>query len=110
MVLSHLDIKRIMKAGYYLDDFMTRTEEGWQLKNRSGRCFFLSEGGCRIYPHRPEGCRLYPLVYDESLGKAVLDELCPYRSEFEVSKDEVRRLDELLERLGKEKRRKNSEP
>ena len=27
-----------------------------------GRCPFVTEGGCRIYSHRPTPCRLYPLA------------------------------------------------
>jgi Fe-S-cluster containining protein len=26
------------------------------------RCPFVSEAGCRVYPHRPSSCRTYPLV------------------------------------------------
>jgi len=102
MPLSRLDMKRISKLDYRLENFAIKTEEGWRLKNRFGRCVFLVEGGCKIYPHRPEGCRLYPLAYDENSGKMVLDNLCPYRYEFKVEKDDIQKLKSLLERLGKE--------
>jgi len=102
MPLSRLDINRILKMGYQLEDFAIKTEEGWRLKNSSGRCFFLSEGGCKIYPYRPEGCRLYPLVYDEDLKKAALDHLCPYCYEFEVREGDIKKLKMLLERLERE--------
>jgi Fe-S-cluster containining protein len=103
MPLSNLDIDRILKLGHKSEDFTVNTEEGLQLKNRSGRCVFLSQRGCKIYHYKPEGCRLYPLIYDEDRGKAVLDDLCPYGCEFEVKEDDVRALNNLLERLKKEK-------
>ena len=102
MPLSSLDIKRISKLNYRLEDFTIKTKKGWRLKNRFGRCVFLLEGGCKIYPHRPEGCKSYPLVYDENSGKIVLDILCPYRYEFKVEKDDNQKLKSLLERLEKE--------
>ena len=102
MPLSLLDMNRISKIGYRLEDFAIRTEEGWRLKNQFGRCIFLAEGGCEIYPHRPEGCRLYPLAYDENSGKIVLDSICPYRYGFNVEKGDIQRLKSLLEGLGKE--------
>jgi Fe-S-cluster containining protein len=102
MPLSGLDIKRILKLDYWLEDFAIKTKEGWQLKNRFGRCVFLLEGGCKIYRQRPEGCKLYPLVYDENSGKMVLDNLCPYRYEFKLEKDDNQKLKSLLEGLEKE--------
>jgi len=102
MPLSRLDMERISKMGYRLEDFAIKTEEEWRLKNRFGRCVFLVEGGCKIYPHRPEGCRLYPLAHDENSGKMVLDNLCPYRCEFKAEKDDIQKLKSLLEGLGKE--------
>ncbi|KYH42822.1 MAG: putative Fe-S-cluster oxidoreductase [Candidatus Bathyarchaeota archaeon B63] len=102
MPLTQSDIRRIMKAGYSLGGFAVKTREGWRLKNRSGRCVFLSGGRCIIYPIRPEGCRLYPLVYDEASGTARLDDLCPYREEFEATDRDIGRLNDLLRRLAEE--------
>ncbi|TET58269.1 YkgJ family cysteine cluster protein [Candidatus Bathyarchaeota archaeon] len=99
MPLSNHDIKRILKLGYKLEYFAAKTDEGWRLKNDSGRCVFLIEKRCRIYPHRPEGCRLYPLIYDETLKKVVIDPLCPYGYLFKVQKNDVARLKALLEKL-----------
>ena len=104
MPLSRSDIKRILRIGYSLKDFAVKTEGGWHLKNRSGRCVFLGEKGCEIYPYRPEGCRLYPLVYDEASGTAVLDGLCPYNGEFKVSRRDIERLARLLVLLEKERK------
>jgi hypothetical protein len=100
MPLSRPDIERIQKLGYRLTDFAQKTEDEMLLKNKLGKCVFLSDCGCRIYPHRPEGCRLYPLVYDENSQKATVDYLCPYGYEFEVKEEDAKRLKALLGRLG----------
>ena len=99
MPLSNPDLKRVLKLGYRLEHFAEKTKEGWRLRNYSGRCVFLQDEGCGIYLHRPEGCRLYPLVYDETLGKAVIDIICPYGFEFEVQRDDAGRLESLIEEL-----------
>jgi Fe-S-cluster containining protein len=100
MPLSSFDIQRIVKRGYDLSDFTIKTDGGRLLKNIAGRCAFLSEDGCMIYPYRPEGCRIYPLIWDEDRGQAVRDYLCPYASEFEVKKEDITQLKNLLRRLG----------
>jgi len=99
MPLSRSDILRLVNLGHLLKDFATKKDKAWRLKNQSGRCVFLTEGGCSIYTNRPEGCQQYPLVYHETRRKAVIDYLCPYGSEFKVTKDDVRTLMLLLERL-----------
>lgn len=99
MPLSNLDLKRILKLGYRLECFAEKTQGRWHLKNNSGRCYFLREEGCTIYSHRPEGCQLYPLVYDETLKKAMIDSFCPYGYLFEVGRNDVERLKTLLEKL-----------
>jgi Fe-S-cluster containining protein len=104
MPLSPSDIKRIMKLGYRLTDFTLKSGDGWRLKNISGRCVFLSEGGCTIYPYRPEGCQLYPLIYDEELRHAVIDHLCPSGCEFTVRNEDLKKLKNLLRRLEKKRR------
>jgi len=101
MPLSNLDLKRILKLGYGTEYFTVKTKEGWRLKNNSGRCAFLSEEGCEIYPYRPEGCSLYPLVYDETL-KAVIDSICPHGYEFKFQKNDVERLKNLIEKLDRQ--------
>ena len=99
MPLSNLDLNRIPKLGYELECFAVKTDGEWRLKNSSGRCVFLVEEHCGIYPHRPEGCRLYPLVYDEDLRKAVIDPLCRYGYLFKVQKNDVERLKTLVRAL-----------
>ena len=99
MPLSNLDLRRILNLGYRLEYFAVKTKEGLRLKNSSGRCVFLREEGCGIYEHRPEGCRLYPLVYDEALKKAVVDSFCPYSYEFGAQTNDVGRLERLIGRI-----------
>lgn len=83
MPLTEADIARIESLGYQRDNFsMLDDELVPQLRNDSGHCVFLVRGKCSIYEHRPEGCRLYPLVWDQDSGKVVRDDFCPYTKEF----------------------------
>lgn len=102
MLLSPLDIKRILKLGYGRDDFTIKLQDGWRLKNIAGKCVFLSEDGCKIYPYRPEGCQSYPLIYHEELRHAIIDHLCPYGTEFIIKKEDIKKLKNLLRQLEKE--------
>ena len=43
---------------------------------------FMMESSARSTENRPEGCKPYPVVYDEGLMLPLKDELCPYRDEF----------------------------
>ena len=103
MPLTSSDINRILRLGYKLEDFAVKVGGEWRLKNINGKCVFLGDEGCRIYPYRPLGCRLYPLVYDEASGTARFDELCPYADEFEMTDEDVNRLINLLSRLNMER-------
>ncbi len=84
MPLSRSDIERISRQGYRFKDFVLKRKRERFLRNSMGRCVFLGEDSCKIYSFRPEGCRLYPLVYNEHNGKAVVHDLCPYGHEFKV--------------------------
>jgi Fe-S-cluster containining protein len=99
MPLSHSDMERISKLGYNVKDFAVKSRNGWQLKNRFGRCVFLSSSGCIIYAHRPEGCKLYPLVFDEESRQNVKDDICPHRKEFRVTKHDEKKLTLFLQKL-----------
>ena len=105
MPLSRLDVERILKERCRFTDFAVKIGKEWRLKNSSGKCIFLSESACEVYSFRPEGCRLYPLVYDENSKRAVMDRECPFAHEFEFGEDEVDRLRMLLKRVKKEARR-----
>ena len=40
-----------------------------------GRCIFVGEHGCRVYPHRPKQCRTFPYTWQRP-EKEFMDE-CP---------------------------------
>jgi len=102
MPLTSEDIKRISNLGFKVEDFAIKVGKEWRLRNKFGKCYFLTENGCKIYDFRPEGCRLYPLVYDENSGKPILDKLCQHREEFKPEKSDFERLLKLIERLAAE--------
>ncbi len=83
MLLLEEDVKRIAGLGFK-EQFFAWGSDGYKvLKNSSaGRCVFHDGKQCTIYENRPEGCKLYPVVYDEGLMLPLKDELCPYRDEF----------------------------
>lgn len=100
MPLSQGDIERIRGLGHRLRGFAVKVRREWRLRNSSGRCVFLSGDGCRIYQSRPEGCRLYPLVYSERTRRALIDGACRHGDEFEVTREDVESLMGLLKRTG----------
>ncbi len=66
-------------------------------------CWFLgNDGRCRVWTDRPEGCRLYPAVWDDGLRAAVLDaDYCPHTDGFGLParmNDATHRLAQRLER------------
>ena len=79
MLLSQQDIQRLTKRGYPTEKFVRFDKEGYAtLRNRQGHCVFLNPKTrrCTVYADRPEGCRVYPVVFDEEKG-VVADTLCP---------------------------------
>jgi len=107
MELSAEDIERLKGLGYSSDEFsISLGGSSYQLKNIDGHCFFHdpSSRTCRVYPHRPIGCRIYPVVYIIGEGIGV-DNLCPMSST--VSNFELKWKGRLLmEHLGKIDREK----
>ena len=101
MPLTRFDVERISRQGYRLKDFVVKRRRERQLKNRNGRCVFLGDDGCIIYSFRPEGCRLYPLIYNENNGKGVIHDFCPYGQEFKVRTDDIEKLYVLIKKLEK---------
>lgn len=104
MPLTRSDIERIKKHGYRVRDFALKRGRERRLKNVNGRCVFLGENSCTIYSYRPEGCRLYPLVYDEDTGRGVIHDYCPHGQEFKVSEDDLEKLYTLIKKLYKTER------
>lgn len=103
MLLSYNDIETIQKLGYDKDFFVVE-HKGWlQLKNHNGRCVFHNGTRCTIYQHRPKGCSLYPVVYDNDEKKPILDNDCPQRDCFYVTKTNKEQLIFLIHLLKKER-------
>jgi len=78
-MLSNRDIQHLEKAGYHRQVFMHYDKQGHaRLRNRQGFCVFYdtAKHRCGVYRSRPEGCRIYPVIYSEMEG-IVLDSLCP---------------------------------
>ncbi len=103
MPLSRFDIERISRQGYRFKDFVVKRRKERHLKNSNGRCVFLGDNGCTIYSFRPEGCQLYPLVYNENKGKVVIHDLCPYGHEFKVSREDIENLYAFFKKLSKKR-------
>lgn len=109
MPLTESDISRIEALGHRRDEFSVLDDEFVpQLRNDAGHCVFLgADERCTIYAARPEGCRLYPLVWDRDVRRVVRDDFCPYRSEFSVSPQQeaaVLRVLNVLEFEARERR------
>jgi Fe-S-cluster containining protein len=100
MLLTEADVERLSAARPGAD-FHFRAPDGYlQLKTRpedTDPCVFLTlDGRCSVHDVRPEGCRLYPGVWDEELRRTHLDdEHCPHTDGFNfprVASDAVVRL------------------
>ena len=81
MLLSEKDIKRLEMKGYHRDFFIRFNSEGYAtLRNCHDFCVFYDAKNrqCKVRAHRPLGCRIYPVIYDEDKG-IVVDDICPSR-------------------------------
>lgn len=106
MLLSIADIERLERMGCNREKFVRFDGHGFvRLRNHHGFCVFydVERCRCRVYGHRPLGCRVYPVIFSEREG-LVLDDLCPMGST--VSKMEFdrkgKRLMLLLQRIDAE--------
>ena len=109
MVLTSHDIKRIEKLGHDPRLFVSE-QNGWlRLKNTMGRCVFHNGTLCTIYEHRPEGCILYPVVYDKDDCCAMLDSECPQKHCFPLSEKTSKQLYALISVLEKERTARRKE-
>lgn len=79
MVLTPSDVRRIEGLGYRASDFSVLGSDGLlRLRNVRGRCYFLGDDGrCKIYPHRPLGCRIYPVIVVLDERVVTVDTECP---------------------------------
>jgi len=105
MPLSTSDILRIRRLGFSDDFFIAKRNGERRLKNSMGRCVFHNGQLCTIYIGRPEGCRIYPVIFDVHRGKAVLDGDCPHRGKFQVTPSISREVIKLVRKLSEERNR-----
>jgi len=102
MQLSEEDIRRIELLGYSRNDFSIEIDGVRVLRNVNGHCYFLKDGRCSIYKHRPKGCRFYPVIYDVERNKAIVHDFCPLHKEVspatikKVEKELVRHIEEVF--------------
>ncbi|MHA2430281.1 MAG: YkgJ family cysteine cluster protein [Promethearchaeota archaeon] len=87
MLLSEQDIRLIEEniSSITREEFTELSEKGiYQLKNKDNNCVFLDITSklCSIYEIRPQGCRFYPIIYDNEKKICIYDEECPRISQF----------------------------
>jgi len=88
MTLTEADVARLEAVGH--GDFcFVNDDRDLQLINEGGHCIFLVDGRCSVHDDRPEGCRLYPLIFDLSVDRVVLDAFCPWAKEFTFTQDDT---------------------
>jgi hypothetical protein len=109
MILLKDDVRRIASLGFEEDFFAVEFSGFRKLRNNNGRCIFHDGEQCTIYPNRPSGCRLYPVIFDEDLNHPVMDRLCPFRTEFPLSSKARRETSKLYLRLIGERRASSNE-
>lgn len=111
MPVTEDDVARLVALGHDRAAFTTVGAEGWlhlatvePAEGMPGRpCYFLKDGACSVYAARPQGCRIYPIVLNES-SRLVRDEDCPHRAEFPVDPAAKRRIQRILSALDREAR------
>jgi uncharacterized protein len=63
----HVDV--VLRKGHYFPEVLLRMAE-----NEERTCPFLSGDGCRVYAHRPDTCRTFPVeqgaLFDAASGKS----------------------------------------
>jgi len=101
MPLTMEDIRRITALGFKVDEFAIFNGYYWQLRNINGHCYFLNPktNKCKIYPYRPIGCKIYPIIYIENIGVSV-DSECPMA--YTVTEKEIEEAAPILIRIIKE--------
>jgi len=106
MLLSRVDIELLERAGYTGENFVRYDRQGFaRLRNRKGYCVFydVERRRCKVYRHRPLGCRIYPIIYSEE-ERIIVDYLCPVKNT--ISNNEIKRkgknLIKLLQRIDNE--------
>jgi Fe-S-cluster containining protein len=112
MLLSTEDIERLERKGYSKKFFARFNRAGYaKLRNLQGHCVFYDaeKQRCKAYGERPLGCRLYPVIYDETKG-IVVDNICPARGSLKEKKIERKgkKVIKLLEKIDAEAKQRRS--
>lgn len=103
MILSDKDIEKIHNKGYNINSFVKK-KKGWlKLKNKDRRCIFHNGKICLIYKYRPEGCKLYPLIFNDEYQIAIIDKDCPYKENFNYTSENIEKLYSLINRVKSER-------
>jgi Fe-S-cluster containining protein len=78
MIADHSGLSQEEVAEPYPEEIIlpsgTRCSFEWALRTIEGRCIFLEDGDCQIYPVRPWICRTYPFMLADT---SVLQTACP---------------------------------
>jgi len=95
-----MDIERLEKKGYRLEEFAVIEEGMVLLRNVYGYCYFysLTDKKCEIYEDRPLGCHIYPVMYMSNKSVTV-DKLCPMGQT--ISEQELKTKRKILDQLVK---------
>jgi Fe-S-cluster containining protein len=106
MLLSAEDIERLERKGFSKEFFAWFDRAGYaKLRNREGHCVFydVEKRRCNVYADRPLGCRLYPVIYDETKG-IVVDSICHAQGTLTEGKKERKgkKVLKLLEKIDAE--------
>ncbi|HUT17174.1 MAG TPA: YkgJ family cysteine cluster protein [Acidobacteriota bacterium] len=112
MLLSTEDIERLERKGYSKEFFVRFDSEGYaKLRNLQDHCVFYDaeKQRCKVYTDRPLGCRLYPVIYDETKG-IVVDSICQAQGNWNEKKIERKgkKVAKLLEKIDAEAKRRRS--
>ena len=99
MLLSTQDIDRLLKQGYSRDFFVREQKGFYFLKNANGGCVFHDGRSCTVYNHRPRGCQLYPLIYDEATTTVIQDTYCPYHHLFPLTSLQEQQVKQLVHEI-----------
>lgn len=109
MILSEEDINLILKNSINSlekEEFVFLNVGGYyQLKNVDNHCIFLDPvlKLCKIYKHRPQGCRFYPMIYDVEKKRCIIDKECPRPNLFYQDQKEFEKICKHLKRFVKSK-------
>lgn len=106
MLCTKKDIHRIVtKTSIPVNRFISLNNDGYRmLRNKrignKDQCYFLTQNGlCSIYDIRPEGCQFYPLIWDMTEHKLIVDDYCPHHGEFKEAPGISKKLEDFIYKL-----------